>query len=232
MQLITYVIIFMPDLLEKLDSLECTEPEYFLRDHVPRHAQHYGISFKQSFDAVCGELEVFKAIRDANFRDLIASGTARKVLEFYANAGVIDKVGERPLIVTDRFIYRMITDDATGETTYFDPLNPLGIGVFSRMVDDGRYGYSGTMDVSVGRPNSDSDLVLLSGFNVDDYDAVVSGFNRFKQAKAKGELPHIDSFFHSIWIPYTLGEDGRHTYDPEEFDHPPVEYTGIATPEE
>lgn len=214
---------------EELRANGCMNPEWFLRDHIPRYANHYGVGFVAAYQAVLGEHVALTEVRNENFRQMLDSGFAHKMLQIFAKRGQLHLVGERPLIVKDNYIHMMKRDnpdDPFSDFTYYDPLNPLAISNFTTMEDPIPAQCADA--IAIGRPNSEGDLWLINGVTVGDYDVVRDCFNRLLALRVNGITPHILPHLDMIHIPYTLGHPER-PYDPNHIQHDPVDYTGFTT---
>jgi hypothetical protein len=208
--------------LEALASVGCIDAEWYLRDHIPRHASFYNLDQDESYRQVFDEHRVLYGIQQVNFREMLNTGTAHRALRLFKEWGVLGQVGENMLGVQDHHYYRFIKDEITEKVTWFDPDMPLSIAVISDMNDYHK------VSAMVGRPNIAEGLVLFNGFTQQDYDVVVNGVHRIQKAKKDGDLPHLMSNLTEIYIPYTLG-NVDHPYDPEHFELAgPLEYTSLA----
>ncbi len=213
----------------ELERYNCTEPEWFMRSHIPRYAEHFGLYFDDAYERVLQEIVAVDKVRNENFEDLVESGIARKVLMYLGERGLVQHVGERPLIVTDNRIYRMTKglpedSNSSSDWTEYDPLIPLTISNFQLMTDRP---YVPQVEVVIGRPNSHGKLWLGSGMDVGDYDVVVNCFQRLVDLRLSGEAPHLESQLPHVFIPFTLG-DSEHPYSPDTIRHDSVEYHGLA----
>lgn len=208
--------------LEALADAGCINPEWFLRDHIPRHAQHYGLDRETSFRQVLAEHRVLHGIQQANFRDMLSRGTVDRTLRILQGYDQLRYLGERLLGVQDAYYYRFTEDKETGEITQFDPTNPLSISAISDMDDFHK------VSTMLGRPNKGRELVLFNDYTQTDYDVVVAGVERIKAAKLKGDLPHLSNDLLHIYIPATLDSE-EFRYDPNKFKlYGPLEYDRLA----
>ena len=194
-------------------------------NHIPRHAEHYGLSFDASYDSVLAEIVALDEVRNQNFQDMLESGFARKILQILGNRGIVQHVGEKPLIVKDNWIYRTSGRGPNGEHSYdTDPTTPLAVCNFRQAID---WSKIHAVSVTVGRPNAQGQLWLADGIEAEEYDLVVTWFDRLVELKRSGVTPHLDSHLEHIHIPHTLG-NAEHPYDPTKLRHHPVEYIELA----
>jgi hypothetical protein len=220
------------DRVKELITYGCKEPEWFLRDHIPRYAQHYGVGFEAAYQAVLEEHVALTEVRNENFQQMLDTGVARTMLDIYAKQGKLRDIGERPLIVMDRYAYMMKRNkpdepySSNTTYTYYDPICPLLIRNFSVMSDpvDTRC----LEPIVIGRPNTDGELWLDEGITVEDDDVVSDCFKRLIELRVEGRTPHLQDSLDHIFIPYTLG-DPEKPFNPADFHHDPVEYSGIAS---
>jgi hypothetical protein len=215
---------------KELIAYGCQSPDWFLRDHIPRYAAHYGVGFQAAYEAVLGEHVALTEVRNANFQQMLDTGVARRMMAIYAERGKLRQIGERPLIVLDNYTYMMkdnrSDDPYRSSTTYYDPLRPLAVSNFHVMTDPIP---TQCLDpITIGRPNADGELWLKPGITVEDYDVVSECFKRLLALRDEGKTPHLTDNLDHIFIPYTLGDPDK-PYDPANFHHDPVEYSGITT---
>lgn len=224
--LVDYLPMSQSGKLNELERYGCTDPSNFLSSHIPRYAEHFGITYEDAFGAVLAEIVALDEVRTINFQEILESGLATKVLKVAGERGIAHLFGELPMVVQDAKIYRGIRDPETREFDWFDPTVPLTIGNFHRMVDLLRNA-SRSESIDIGRPNSAGELWLSAPFEPEDYDVVVSGFKRLVALRTSGITPHLERSLEHIYIPYTLGAE-ENPYDPSKITHDPVDYTGLA----
>lgn len=208
------------------------EPAWFLREHIPRYADHYGVDFVAAYQALLGEHVALTEVRNENFKQMLESGVAHRMLQIFAKREQLQHMGERPLIVMDKFAYMMRDnkpdDPLSSDITYFDPLNPLSVTNFHTMEDP--IPTQCVDPITIGRPNSEGVLWLKKGVTVEDYDVVKDCFNRLLALRENGVTPHLMTHLDNIYVPYTLGDPER-PYDPNDFHYDPVDYNGTVTSE-
>ncbi len=213
-----------------LEANGCKNPDWYLRNHIPRFAEHYGVDMATAFQLVLGEVVALHEVRTENFKQMIEAGTARKMLRIYAKRGDISFVGERPLIIIDNYVTRVKRpkkDEPEGTATiYYDPYKPLAIQNF-RVMDD-PIDTQCVSPIVIGRPNAYGELWVDEGISVEDYDVVRDCFKRLLALRTEGTTPHLDHTMDHIFIPFTLGSE-EYPFDPTKFHHGPVDYNGIAT---
>jgi hypothetical protein len=199
------------DRVEELRHYGCIDPEEFANFRIQRFAEHTGLDIEPAFQMVIGELAALSAVRDENFRQMLETGFARKIVRMYSERGVAGLVGERPLIVMDNYVHLYEFDDPVSTEdnyiTFYDPLHPLTVRNF--------------------RPNSDGELWLGKGITVEDYDVVADCFKRLLALRENGTTPHLLASLDHIFLPY--GGYIESLLQSADIGHGPVEYSGVTT---
>jgi hypothetical protein len=217
------------DRVEELRHYGCIDPEEFANFRIQRFAEHTGLDIEPAFQMVIGELAALSAVRDENFRQMLETGFARKIVRMYSERGVAGLVGERPLIVMDNYVHLYEFDDPVSTEdnyiTFYDPLHPLTVRNFHTAEDPKATRLVGS--ITIGRPNSDGELWLGKGITVEDYDVVADCFKRLLALRENGTTPHLLASLDHIFLPY--GGYIESLLQSADIGHGPVEYSGVTT---
>lgn len=197
-----------------------------IRRHLPKYADYLGLLISQAARQIIEEATILKQIKIQNNRDLEIAGTAHKAMKaFYEMALRTGKGldGESMIVVGDNSHYRR---DEYYEEQGIDP--ELYPKIYLHVAEDNVGDFFGRLkrlpySVSVGRPNSQSHLVLMNSFTVDDYDVVTNCVGRINDAKRAGDLPNYSSTTNSFSIWGNL--DKRR---PRYVQSIPMEYTQVV----